>query len=74
MADTLRVPNSMAAPLRSGIAGLIDRLRDARARRRMFVTTLNELRDLSDRELNELGIGRYGIRSAAWQHAYGDRD
>lgn len=73
MADTLRIPHSNAVAVRAGLMGLFDRVRDAYARRREYVNTFNALRDLSDRELNELGIGRYGIRSVAWQHAYGDR-
>ncbi|MEX0287272.1 MAG: DUF1127 domain-containing protein [Paracoccaceae bacterium] len=71
MAQTLRV----AAPhSESFLTNLVARLRDIRKRRRMYTTTVNELAGLTDRELNEMGIGRFGIRRVAWDYAYGDRD
>ena len=40
-----------------------------RARRAVFNTTFNELNALSDRELNDIGLGRSDIRQVAWEHA-----
>ncbi|MHA6324360.1 DUF1127 domain-containing protein [Roseivivax sp. CAU 1753] len=51
-------------------ARLIDDIRDRRARRRIYVQTLTELQRLSDRELNDLGLGRSQLPNVAWQAAY----
>ena len=45
-------------------------LKEARAKRRVFAQTLNELRSLSDRELADLGLARGQIRSVAYEAAY----
>ncbi len=70
MANTLNLDASSISPARPT---LMDRVRDIVTRRRMYTTTVNELGQLSDRELNEMGMGRHGIRRVAWEYAYGDR-
>jgi len=45
--------------------------KDAWARYSLYSTTLNELRDLSDRELADLGLARSNLRSIAYETAYG---
>jgi uncharacterized protein YjiS (DUF1127 family) len=44
---------------------------EALAARRVYRATLNELRELSDRDLNDLGIARSSIRAIALDAAYG---
>ncbi len=39
---------------------------------RLYRKTLNELSDLSARELNDLGISRANLRSVAYQSVYKD--
>lgn len=46
-------------------------LSDAWNRYRTFNATYNELTDLSDRELSDLGLSRSMIRSIAYETAYG---
>ena len=41
------------------------------ASRRIYKTTLNELNNLSNRELADLGMHRTELRSVAWEAAYG---
>ncbi len=43
----------------------------ARAQRKIYKTTLNELEMLSNRDLNDLGIARSMIQSVAMEAAYG---
>jgi uncharacterized protein YjiS (DUF1127 family) len=40
------------------------------ARRRLYKQTFNELAQLSDRELADLGLSRCDLRRLAWQAAY----
>jgi uncharacterized protein YjiS (DUF1127 family) len=51
--------------------GLFAQLGDALARRRVYRRTLEELRQLSDRELADLGISRMNIADVAREAAYG---
>lgn len=53
------------------ISGLFAQLGDALARRRVYRRTLDELRQLSDRELADLGISRMSIVDVAHEAAYG---
>lgn len=48
-------------------AGLGERL----AQRRVYRTTLNELANLTDRELRDLGVHRSAIKAIAHEAAYG---
>ncbi len=52
-----------------------DHVRDALAVKwaayRVYRNTVNELQELNDRELNDLGISRAGIRAIAMEAAYG---
>lgn len=41
------------------------------AKRKTYRTTLNELRDLSDRDLADLGLSRSMIKGIALEAAYG---
>ncbi|MFL4470734.1 DUF1127 domain-containing protein [Tateyamaria armeniaca] len=41
------------------------------AARRVYKTTLNELSDLSNRELADLGMHRAELKRVAWEAAYG---
>lgn len=58
--------------------GILAKFRDLRetladriTRRRVFRTTVSELRNLSSRELNDLGINPSQIRAIAFEAAYG---
>lgn len=55
----------------NGEAGFLARARRALADYRLYLRTLNELRDLEDRELRDLGISRYSIRQIAHESVYG---
>ncbi len=52
-------------------AALRASITDALARRRVYKTTMNELSNLSTRDLNDLGIDRSSIRAVSYQAAYG---
>lgn len=54
----------------SAIGGLIARLADKIARRRVFKRTYAELSQLSTRELEDLGISRSTITRLAYEAAY----
>lgn len=54
-----------------GFNAIIGSIKSAIARRRLFNQTMNELNSLSVRELNDLGLTRTSIRSAAREAAYG---
>ena len=57
----------------SGRLGLLKSQLDAAlARRRLYRTTLNELRALSDRDLADLGLHRASLRQIALQAANND--
>lgn len=51
--------------------GLFAQLGAALARRRLYARTLNELRQLDDRELADLGISRLSLAQVAHEAAYG---
>lgn len=51
-------------------ASLVASVKEASARRAVYVKTLGELRSLSDRELADLGIARLQIEDIALQAAY----
>jgi uncharacterized protein YjiS (DUF1127 family) len=51
------------------LASALDRLKAARARRRVFRETYAELASCSDAELADIGIPRCSIRYVARQHA-----
>ena len=51
-------------------ANLVASVKEASARRAVYVKTLGELRSLSDRELADLGIARLQIEDIALQAAY----
>ncbi len=52
-------------------AGLISRLADAWKRWRLFHRTRRELHQLTDRELDEMGLSRSMISRLAAETAYG---
>lgn len=47
------------------------RFKEARTLRRKYNETVREMRQLSDRELNDIGISRYDIHFIAQEHVYG---
>ncbi|MER5170580.1 DUF1127 domain-containing protein [Thioclava sp. GXIMD2076] len=51
--------------------GLIEALKDALARRKVYNETLAELRSLSVRELDDLGMSRATLTRVAAEAAYG---
>lgn len=53
------------------IAAVIDNLREARARRRLYNQTVRELSALSNRELHDLGLHRAMITRVALEAANG---
>ncbi|KGJ06796.1 Uncharacterized conserved protein YjiS, DUF1127 family [Paracoccus halophilus] len=53
------------------IAKFVADLRDNMARRSVYRQTLRELDELSDRDLNDLGLSRSSIRSVAYEAAWG---
>ncbi len=52
-------------------AKMVADLRDYMARRSVYRQTLNELDQLSDRDLSDLGMSRANIRSVAYEAAWG---
>ncbi|KEO51480.1 DUF1127 domain-containing protein [Thioclava pacifica] len=55
----------------SGFTKLKVKLSDAIARRKVYRQTLNELRSLNSRELDDLGMHRSMITRVAYEAAYG---
>lgn len=47
-----------------------DQFRNARARRRAYSDTYQELSMLTDRDLRDLGIARSNIKRLAWEAAH----
>ncbi|MDX8348339.1 DUF1127 domain-containing protein [Cognatiyoonia sp. IB215446] len=47
-------------------------LAERAAKRKVYRTTLNELRGLSDRDLNDLGMSRAMVKGIALEAAYGE--
>ena len=56
-----------AARLRSAVS----EAREAWNRYRTYRVTMDQLMDLSDRELADLGLSRHSVRSVAYESAYG---
>ncbi len=66
------VNTSRAALARPSLIGdVVEALRNAISRRKLYVRTLEELRTLSDRELADLGLSRSTIVDVAREAAYG---
>ncbi len=61
------------ASIRSAKAGdgFVGRIRKTLADYRLYRATINELQQLSDRELSDLGIHRASIREIARESVYG---
>jgi uncharacterized protein YjiS (DUF1127 family) len=55
----------------AGEPGLVERMRKGIADFRLYLATVDELRQLSDRELADLGISRADIRPLARESVYG---
>lgn len=51
---------------------LREKFATARTQRKVYTTTLNELENLSSRDLADLGLARSGIKAVALQAAYGN--
>ncbi|MGB1235744.1 MAG: DUF1127 domain-containing protein [Planktomarina sp.] len=69
MAQMTEVQNTLGS-VHVGVTGLFANLQDAFAKRRLYNQTLNELQNLNDRELDDLGLSRYNIKSVAYETAY----
>lgn len=61
---------SGATPFDQGLSGLRTTLAERFARYRTYRTTLNELAQLTDRELADMGMHRADIRTIAHEAAY----
>lgn len=55
----------------TGLSGIVAAITEALARRKVYHQTLRELRALSARELQDLGIHRSMITRVAHEAAYG---
>jgi len=51
--------------------GFLARMAQALANYRLYRATIEELRQLSDRDLNDLGLNRLSIRDIARESVYG---
>lgn len=69
MAQASSISHTHGFSLRAAAAQLSETIRIRRLRRRLFVQALNELAQLSDRELHDIGTGRSAMRHLAWEHA-----
>lgn len=69
MAHAISQDTHVRAP--SAGDGFVARIRKALADHRTYRTTLHELAQLSDRDLNDLGISRHAIRAIARESVYG---
>ena len=61
-------------PSRSAFANvthIFHTMRDNAAKRKMYRTTVSELSNLTNRELNDLGLSRSAIKGIAFEAAYG---
>ena len=66
------VNTSRAALARPSLIGdVVEALRNAVMRRKLYTRTLDELRSLSDRDLADLGLSRAMIAEVAREAAYG---
>ena len=68
MATTFAIPNTTR---RGGLSARIEGLRGSYAQWRVYRRTVAELSSLSDRDLNDLGLGRSSIQAVAREAAYG---
>ena len=64
--DTRIAGSSLLAPIREGFAQLVE----AAAKRKVYRTTLNELSNLSNRELADLGLHRSQLKRISYETAY----
>ncbi|WP_417806880.1 DUF1127 domain-containing protein [Thioclava sp.] len=55
----------------TGISAVMTKISEALARRKVYRQTLNELRSLSQRELDDLGMHSSMITRVAYEAAYG---
>ncbi len=65
---------ALATEIRStetGLGQIFAALRETLARRKVYRQTLNELKSLSERELNDLGMHRSMLTRVALEAAYG---
>lgn len=69
MANTITYEHTGGAL--DGVAGFFDRVRKAWADHRLYRATLDELNELNDRELADLGLTRFMIREVAHESVYG---
>ncbi|MDO5658669.1 MAG: DUF1127 domain-containing protein [Paracoccus sp. (in: a-proteobacteria)] len=69
--DNIQMTVRPAKSAASGL-GLVARIRDNMARRALYRRTVSELRNLSDRELNDLGLSRSMITRVAHEAAWGE--
>ncbi len=66
------VNTSRAGLARPSVFGdVVEAVRNAVARRKLYLRTLEELRSLSDRDLSDLGMSRSMITEVAREAAYG---
>ncbi|MEN8889062.1 MAG: DUF1127 domain-containing protein [Celeribacter marinus] len=61
-----------AAPGFAGITSFFAGLSERYARYNVYRETMNELSELSDRDLADLGLARSTIKSVAFEAAYGN--
>ncbi len=59
------------AKLGARISAAFGELQSRYAKYRLYRKTLNELSDLSSRELNDLGLSYANLRSVAYESVYG---
>lgn len=69
MANASEYRASVEALGNKGFTGFLATMRTAIARRKIYAETMNELLDLTDRELNDLGIGRGDLKRIAMHAA-----
>ncbi len=61
--------HSLSERLFASVAAIAHRAARKRARMRIYKDTLEELRALPDRELNEIGFNRAMLEDIAWEAA-----
>ncbi|MBN2741499.1 MAG: DUF1127 domain-containing protein [Rhodobacteraceae bacterium] len=55
----------------TGLSAVVTKISEALARRKVYRQTLNELRSLNGRELDDLGLHASMITRVAYEAAYG---
>ena len=65
------IVSTNAAPMRNFFVSITAGLADRVHRYSLYRQTLNELSQLSDRDLADIGVSRGAITSIAIEHAYG---